>query len=844
VLEKLGEGGMGVVYKALDLTLARHVALKFLPHDFTRDSEAKKRFMHEAQAASALDHPNICTVHEIGEDESGRMFICMGYYEGKSLKEIIDGGTLESEGAAKIAIQIAEGLAEAHQKGIVHRDIKPANILITNSGGVKIVDFGLAKLHGQTKLTKMGSTVGTAVYMSPEQARGEEVDHRTDIWSLGVILYEMLTGKNPFESEHEQAVIYRILNEEPKPMGGVEAPATAALSKIVEGALQKNTQDRYSSMADMADDLRALIDRKTPSPVGEKPPRGKRPLVRRILVAASVLVVSTLAIILLFTSETTAFTERDWLLVTDFENLTGDVLFDRSLNTAFSVSIEQSTYVNVYSRRRMVETLRRMKKPDVGHIDEELGREIALRDGLRVILIPSISRSGDTYALTGSLFDVEENKSLGSKIVYASGEDKVLDALDKLSKEIRLDLGESLSSVRQKGKPLTQVTTESLEALKQYSLAVENHWNANIQDARDHYEGALNLDSTFTAAKASLGILLLERFPRERERGTRLVSEAVANVDSLTDKEKFGILAFHAAGVEHDLEKAAQYMKSLLALYPDNYTARNNLGWYYQSMGRYNDALIEYKAALRTNPDLMMTTLGVIYIYTNNLPNLDSAISWGDSYIATGGENPWAYDLLGWAHLGRDSLDRAAQAFTKALELNPRSTLDLYRLAHTYRLMGQPGEALQPLERILQVDPSDVSAEYDLGVNYQLLGQDQEAIQHFQTFRREAEKWVQEDPQDGSNYIALAAVLTRLGNASQGWNTGRLGIRKDTTLHFEHAQLLSLQGRTTEALEHLEKAVDNGFTNFTWMKIHPDLQALYNDARFQRIIRRGLNENH
>jgi len=239
ILEHLGGGGMGVVYKAEDTKLKRTVALKFLPPDLTRDPEAKERFVHEAQAASALQHNNICNVHDIDESPDGQLFIVMDLYEGETLKKKIERGPLPVDQVVDIALQVAQGLSRAHEVGIIHRDIKPANIMVTNRGEVKIVDFGLAKLSGRTLLTKTGSTMGTAAYMSPEQARSEAVDARTDIWSLGVVLYEMLTGRRPFESNYEQALVYSILNEEPKVIREIRPDVSETLEKITRRAMAK-----------------------------------------------------------------------------------------------------------------------------------------------------------------------------------------------------------------------------------------------------------------------------------------------------------------------------------------------------------------------------------------------------------------------------------------------------------------------------------------------------------------------------------------------------------------------------------------------------------------------------
>lgn len=255
ILDKLGAGGMGVVYKAQDTKLDRLVALKFLPQNFSEDLLEKQRFVHEAKAASALDHPHICTIHEIAESEDGQLFIVMAYYDGESLKQKIKNGPMSFDDVREIAIQMAEGLGKAHSKGIVHRDIKPANIILTSDGIIKILDFGLAKLAGGTRLTRTGGTLGTVAYMSPEQSKGEDVDHRTDIWSFGVVLYEMLTGQLPFKGEYEQAVIYSILNEEPDSPGQLRGDIPDKFIDIIKKALKKNPEVRYNSAANLSRDL-------------------------------------------------------------------------------------------------------------------------------------------------------------------------------------------------------------------------------------------------------------------------------------------------------------------------------------------------------------------------------------------------------------------------------------------------------------------------------------------------------------------------------------------------------------------------------------------------------------
>jgi len=845
VIEELGRGGMGIVYKAEDTRLKRTVALKFLPPELTRDKDAKDRFIQEAQAASALDHANICTIHEIDETEDGQTFICMAYYEGGTLKDKIKKAPLETQEALDITIQVAQGLSKVHKQGILHRDIKPANIMITSDGAAKIVDFGLAKLAGQARLTRTGTTMGTVVYMSPEQTRGDEVDQRTDIWSLGVMLYEMLSGQLPFKGEHEQAVVYSILNKEPKPVTALRKQLPAALEQIISKALSKDPQSRYSEMSEFLKDLQQV--QKTPETVTLPPVAVRaRPRLRKWVASPilwgliSVLVVIIVSLLLFYPVGAIPFEEGDWIIITDFENLTGEEVFDKSLNTALSVSIEQSRYLNVLPRRRIDEALRRMKKEDVEHIDEATGREIAEREGIKVIVVPSISRVGDTYALTGVVGNPTTGKSYRSELVRSPSKNEVLYALDELSEKIRQDLGETLASISQQSKPLAEVTTSSLEALKQYSLGIENHRKLKFEEAKVFYENALRIDPAFTSAKGSLGQLNFEKF--DREEGKRLLEEAVKEVDGLTDREKYGILAFHAVSVKKKPEEAINHLKALSALYPDFSPAHNNMGFYYQQMGRFEDAVIEFKEALRIDPYLMLTYSNLVNLYIYQLGDLNSALEWCKRQLSYDDKQIWAYNSLAWIYLGKDDLEKAKAACEKAVEINPNFVMGLFSLGHTCRLQGRYEEALRPLKKILEINPAEPYAAYHVGNLYQLMGDDKSARPYFEKYHKQAEIWVQENPDHAYSLITLGLALTRLGQKKQGWATGQKGMELEPEGHFGNAQLLSVQGKIQEAIDQLEQLVENGYSNYVWIKIHPDFQPLYDEPRFKELICKGLKQ--
>ncbi len=849
VLEKLGGGGMGVVYKAEDTRLNRTVALKFLPRELTSDTEARKRFMHEAKAASSLDHANICTIHEIDQTDEGQIFICMAYYDGETLKKKIERGPLKIVDAIVITIQIAQGLTKAHDGNIIHRDIKPANIMMTRDGLVKIVDFGLAKLTGQTRLTQNGMALGTASYMSPEQARAEEVGKQTDIWSLGVVLYEMITGELPFKGEYEQSVIYNVLYEEPEPLTAMRTGVPMELEHIVSKLLAKKREERYQHIDEIVTDLQRIQKIRVSSSATKmirKQTMWQKLLSSPVLWMLIIVAFGLAAGVLLFyPSKTIPFSERDRVLITDFNNQTGENIFNESLSTAFNVSIGQSRYLNVFPRRRVRETLKRMERPDTVRVDELLAQEIAQREGIKIVLVPGISRVGQRYALTTVIEDAKTGAALQSHIAYANRQSDVLTALDELTKEVRHDLGEALKEISHQSKPLVKVTTRSLAALKQYSIAIQKHQHGDIMEAKIYYENAYRIDSTFTAAAASLGMLNYEMAGWlkgfDREKGKKLLAQVVRNVQNLTDRERYGILAFHAQAVENNLQKAAEYQKALLALYPDLSVGHNNLGRVYEAMGHYEDAVAEYKKAIRLDDYFIVpyNSLAVIYLYKSG--EVDSALVWTKRQIAKNPDTFWGYDHLGWAYLGLDSLALAKAAFARALAINPRAKAQLYRLAHTLRLMGDYKEAIETLRKIPTFDAKDPWPDYQLGILYQLTGDPKRARKHFERFRQQIEKSLGTDPDDAYNYIALGLVLTRLGQTERGLSLGRKAMLVDSTQHFGFAELLSAQGKIQEALDQLKLAIQSGEKNYIWFKVDPDLQPLYGEPRFRDLMNKVLN---
>ena len=475
-----------------------------------------------------------------------------------------------------------------------------------------------------------------------------------------------------------------------------------------------------------------------------------------------------------------------------------------------------------------------MKKETRVHIDEETGREIAMREGVKICIVPGISRVGTQYILTVKIQEAKTGDIFRSEVLYAKSQNEIIEKLDQLSTKIRRNLGESRYKISGQSKSLSKVTTSSLDALKQYSLGIENHINLEFENAIIHYENAIRIDTNFTAAKASLGNLLFERF--DREKGRSWLDQAILSIDNLTDREKYGILAFYAVNIENDLDKGIEYSKTRIELYPDDPVPHNNLGWYFQNQAQYEKAVEEYKAALRIDPYMMLPYSGLNWVYLENLGQMDSALTWSDRMIKYGPQNAWGYFNLGSAFVGVDSLEKAEIAYVKAMNLDPDLFLNQYRLAHVYRLRGMYDKAIGVLEEILRINSKETSAHYDLGINYDLMGEREKARNHFLEFRKIAEQWVDDYPDDPGSFIANGVALTRLGEKEVGWEIGKRGYELDSTIHFRFAQLLAVQDRKSEALDQLEKALEHGYRDLVWLKLHPDLQVLHGEVRYQDLI--------
>ncbi len=618
IVGKLGRGGMGVVYEAEDLRLERTVALKFLPAGLTADPEARERFIHEARTASSLDHPNICTIHDVDETEDGGLYIAMACYPGEPLKDRIARGSLSPADAVRIAAEVAEGLAKAHEHGIVHRDIKPGNIMVTTDGRAKILDFGLAKLAGEARLTRPGTTVGTVAYMSPEQARGDEVDARTDLWSLGVILYEMAAGSLPFGRDSERAILHAIVHEEPRTVKELRPGFPAGIAGVIRKALAKDPDRRYASAREMASDLRQLE-----AAMGAAAhPKARRLSFRRrprpVWVAAGAVSLAAIAVaVWLLGRPGLAFENRDKLMVADVENLSGDPVFDLALRTAIEAGLQQSPYVAVFDRAQINETLKIMRRDAATKIDEALGTDVCRFGGVRAFILPRILSAGEAYELTATLVDPVKRRHVETIRVTARGREEVLlKAIDTLSDKLRSRLGESLRSIGKASRPVSQVTTSSWDALKEFSVGQARWQEGKFQDAARFFELALAKDPQFVEAHGSLGLVLIQ-FLRQEEKGQEMLRRALqlALAQDYPTRDLLKLKAVNRQFVDKDLPRALDEYRTLREVYPDFMPAWNNSGRIMQALGRYDEAAAMYEKAAETAPRNTIPLQNLWYLY-------------------------------------------------------------------------------------------------------------------------------------------------------------------------------------------------------------------------------------
>jgi TolB-like protein/Flp pilus assembly protein TadD len=864
IVEKLGEGGMGVVYKAEDTRLKRTVALKFLPPELTRDPEAKTRFIQEAQTASALDHPNICTIHEIGETDDGQMFICMTCYTGEALKDRIERGPLAVEDAVGIAAQIAGGLAKAHARGIAHRDIKPANVFITEDHHAKILDFGIAKLAGQTRLTRAGTTLGTVAYMSPEQTSGGDVDHRTDIWALGVVLYEMVTGKLPFIGEHEQAVMYSIVNKEPEPLTGVRPGVPVELERIINRCLQKNAEDRYPS----ADELLADLNRQTRRmqlphefPGAEVPGAPvKRGLSRRWVVAALVGALVVVAAYAIY-SRVVAPREKEtapptaakkMLVVLPFENLGPPDIeyFADGVTEEITSRLAALSGLGVISRTSAFQY--KGAKKSIKQIGEELGVDYVLEGTVRW---DKPGKGESRVRVTPQLIRVADDSHL-----WSDRYDEVLRDIFDVQSRIAAQVIEKLnvSLLEPERQALDARPTANMDAYQAYLRGLDYAARPvfsleTCRSAIGMFEQAVELDPNFALAYAALARAHAYVVNEGLDPGQDHAARAKTAVDRAFEiqadlPEAYLALGYYYYHCLRDYSKAVETFEVAGKRLPNQNEVHQAVGFIRRRQGHWDQALDDLKRSLELNPrdPNLAFEVGNTYMYLRRYGEAEDCY---DRTIALAPNEVWGYSfkaLNTWLSSG--DLKRARATLERVRETNEpmlqyiwynQEMLERNYEAAQRRLDSFSGESFELPDASL---PKALLA----GFAYYLGGQLDRARVSFESARAVLEREVAARPGDARVHSSLGLVYATLGRREEAVREAKRAVEMIPVLQdallgprqIDHlAWTYRFLGEYDAALDQLEVELSiPAIMSASLVRLDPGWDPVRDNPRFQRLL--------
>jgi non-specific serine/threonine protein kinase len=850
ILAKLGEGGMGVVYKAEDMKLKRHVALKFLSPELTRDAEAKERFIREARAASSLDHPNICTIHGINETEEGRMYIVMGSYEGKTLADRLSKGPLAVEDAVDYTVQIARGLARAHEEGITHRDIKPANIIVTDRGEVKILDFGLARLTGQAQLTRDTSTLGTVAYMSPEQVRGESVDQRTDIWSLGVLLYEMITGELPFKGKYEQAIIYSILHDEPGVLSEIRADVPDILDPLIRKTIAKDPADRYQDIHDL---LKELESRAAPASTPAVPRSGK-PKRSIVAVQAYAIFAGVLIFILcLFGLYKILFTdgksgppekaERKSIAVlpfASFASLEEDDSFSDGIHDDILTQLAKIGDLKVIARTSVLQYKDTQKR--IIEIGEELG--------VNAILEGSVRKAAGRVRITAQLIDARTEEHLWAESYDREFAD-IFAIQSDVAEKIAAALQAELTTLEKSS--INRHPTDNMEAYNYYLKAnyfFNNYYSKDkYTEAVDYYEKAVELDPDFVLAyvkmvKVNTLLYVFKTWDHTDARLEKCRSALRRAIELAPDlPEVHEARGHYLEWIEKDYEEALNEYEIALENSPNNSIVFSSMGRLFLCQGQAEMATEYFMKSYELNP----RSGGQSHLVSwSCMVRRDwvEAEKWIDIYISESPERALGYyRKIEICIYGYGDLDRAQTVFDEG-------NMRVKNFDRTYYpwMIALYSRDYQEAFRILEADSTKPHIYSMLKGQVQDYMNDREgAVAHYESARSILEKKIDESPENAFLYSWLGLVHAGLGNKAEALRYSEQAvelhpIRTDPwssgeDILMEKSQIHIITGEHEQGLDHLETllTIPSQLTRFR-LKLDPIYDPVRGHPRFKELV--------
>jgi non-specific serine/threonine protein kinase len=852
ILEKIGAGGMGVVYKAEDIKLKRTVALKFLPPEFTRDKDSKDRFVHEARTSAILDHPNICTVHEIRETDDGQMFMAMAYYQGETLNDKISSRPLPIAEAIDIAIQVAEGLHEAHAKKIIHRDIKSANIIITENGQVKILDFGLAKLKGQTRLTKEGTTLGTVAYMSPEQASGEKVDHRSDIWSLGVVLYEMLTGQIPFRGEYDQAIMYAVMNEEQEPITGLRTGVPLELERILNKTLAKDPRERYQTTADLLVDLRKIQKESKPEVKPDKKVlkhKGlKKPSRKLIIIGSFMLTVfCVVSAILVFkgisrkgTGKTEETKQLRKIAVLPFEDMSPQKDQEWFCNGISEELINRLAKISAFQVTARTSAFSfKGKSLDIPAIGKRLNVD--------TIVEGSVRKAGNKLRITAQLIKVADGYHIWSETY-----DRSLEDVFAIQDQISLSIAEKLkvSLLREESAELKSRPTKNLAAYNLYlrasSYYINHSGEKGSRTAAQMIEKAITLDPNFALAYTKLSFLYSWIYLWDRDDATLAkAKDAVNKAFKINPNlpEAYVALGYYYSWGYFDYGRALEQFKIAQKSLKNNADLLAGIGSVQKRLGKLEQSILNFKRALEINPldHGLVGGLGLNYQQLRRYKEAEETFNLGISMVP----DKFGFYLMkiNLYLLWHGSTEKAFQVLEEAPEVIHSLPSDA--LVKLYIYDGNFQKAL----KLTTFFGPGAGKELGLAWIHGLMKQKDLEKKHYNSAREILEKRIGEKNKKhwpAMSHANLGIAYAGLGRKEEAIRQGKRAVELApiTKDWFGHpiflqnlAEIYVMVGEFDLAIDQLEflLSIPSGIS-VPLLRIDPTWNPLRNNPRFQKLI--------